>query len=148
MCSPFINFKSIPIQTVELIRKSEIWNRWRYIHSDNSHFFFFCSYVIIQLDFCYINICYYNKIIDIIYKIRYMNEFIVSFINLVTRQRMENMKTYCFLLHSFFFAHPFNDHQKKRLPSHNLNLIWFFFTSFGRKECNLTIKKLKHVQKA
>ena len=27
-------------------------------------------------------------------------------------------------------------------------LIWIFFTSFGRKECNLTIKKLKLVQKA
>ena len=27
-------------------------------------------------------------------------------------------------------------------------LIWFFFASFGRKECNLTIMKLKHVQKA
>ena len=27
-------------------------------------------------------------------------------------------------------------------------LIWFFFTSFGRKESNLTIKKLKHVQQA
>ena len=41
---------------------------------------FFFSYICIQLDFCYINICYYNNIIDIIYKIRYMHEFIVSFL--------------------------------------------------------------------
>ena len=39
----------------------------------------FFSYIFIQLDFCYIHICYYNKFIDIIYKIRYMHEFIVSF---------------------------------------------------------------------
>ena len=61
---------------------------------------------------------------------------------------MENMKTYCYILH-IFSAHPCESHQKKSLSSHNLNFnIWIFFTSFGRKECNLTIKKLKHVQKA
>ena len=34
---------------------------------------------LIQLDVCYITEYYYNKIINIIYKISYLHEFIVSF---------------------------------------------------------------------
>ena len=61
---------------------------------------------------------------------------------------MENMKTYCYLLHSFFVLTLSNITKIKSCLGIICILIWFFFTSFGRKECNFTIKKLKHVQKA
>ena len=62
---------------------------------------------------------------------------------------MENMKTYCYLLLSFLCS-PFRKSPKKKKAYLVIiwMLIWFLFTSLGRKGCNLTIKKLKHVQKA
>ena len=70
------------------------------------------------------------------------------FINLVIHKWMENMKTYCYLLHSLFVLTLSNMTKIKSCLVIIWILIWFFFTSFGRKECNFTIKKLKHVQKA
>ena len=61
---------------------------------------------------------------------------------------MEDMKTYCYLLHSFFVLTLSKVNKRKAYLVIISIWIWFFFTSFGRKECNLTIKKLKHVQKA
>ena len=61
---------------------------------------------------------------------------------------MENMKTYSYLLHSFFVLTLSNITKRKAYLVIVWILIWFFFTSFGRKGCNLTIKKLKHVQKS
>ena len=131
MCSPFIIFKSISIKTVALITNSEIWIWWRYIHSDNNHLF---SFIFIQLDFCYITECYYNKIIDIFLLISYNSEwktwkhtviFYVVF-NVLTFSNITKRKAYLVIIWI---------------------LIWFFLASFARKECNLTTKKLKIVHK-
>ena len=66
---------------------------------------------------------------------------------------MENMKTYCYLLQSFFVLFFFffvlnlsNITNRKAYLVIIWILIWFFSASFVRKEFYLTIKKLKHVQ--
>ena len=38
---------------------------------------------------------------------------------------MENMKTHCYF-YVVFCAHPFEYHEKKSLPSHNLNFNMIF----------------------
>ena len=77
-----------------------------------------------------------------------MHVFIVSFYQFshtLVKGNHENM----LLSFTYFFVLTISNITKRKANQVIIRiLIWFFFTSFGRKECNLTIKNLKHVQKA